>query len=241
MNNDNTKKDIISNGASISFVLPMYNEREAIEDTVEEVSIIAKAITDDYEIIISDDASTDGSFEIAERLSRKVTYLKVVRLEKNSKFGGALALGLKNASKDIIIYTDSDLPISLLDIKKSLPLMENADIVTATSIVKKGENLKRKVISLGYNFLLKILFNINIKDVNSGYKIYRKSVIKDMEFISQSPFIDAEIFLLAKKKNAKIVEYPIIFRPRRQGKSKVARMSVIFQTFLDMVKFRFKR
>jgi len=223
---------------NISFVLPMYNEREAIEDTVEEIRIIARALSDDYEIIISDDGSTDDSVEIARRLAKENSDIKVVCLEKNTKFGGALAAGLKEASKDIILYTDSDLPISLLDIKKSIPMIKNADIITATSIVKKGENLKRRFISWGYNFLLRVLFNINIKDVNSGYKIYRKSILNGMDFISHSPFIDAEIFLRAKAKNAKIVEYPLIFRPRRQGTSKVARVSVIAQTFLDMIRFK---
>jgi len=223
---------------SISFVLPMYNEKEAIEDTVEEVRIIADAITDEYEVIISDDASTDDSFTIARGLSEKDPRIKVIRQKKNTKFGGALAAGLKHATKDIILYTDSDLPISLLDIKKSLPLIDNADIVTAASIIKKGENIKRKIISKGYNLLLAILFNIRINDVNSGYKIFRREVLQGMEFISRSPFIDAEIFLKAKRKKARIVEYPIIFRTRRQGSSKVARLSVIMQTFVDMIRFR---
>lgn len=229
------------NKFSISFVLPMYNEREAIEDSTEEVRIIAKALTDDYEIIMSDDASTDGSADIAEELSKKDANIKIIRLQKNSKFGGALAAGLREATKDIVIYTDSDLPISLLDIKKSLPMIEAADIVTAVSMVKKGDNIKRKIISKGYNLLLKVLFGMKIRDVNSGYKIFKKSILKNMTFISKSPFIDAEIFIKAQRKGAKIVEYPLIFRSRRQGVSKVARISVIVQTFIDMVKFRLNR
>lgn len=223
---------------SVSFVLPMYNEEEAIEDTLEEIRIIAEAISGDYEIIISDDASTDRSVAIAEKEAESDPKIKILKLEKNTKFGGALANGLKNASKDIILYTDSDLPISLLDIKKSLPMIEDADIVTAVSIVKKGENLKRKIISMGYNFLLHALFKMKLRDINSGYKIYRRKMLEGMDFISRSPFIDAEIFLRAAKKGAKITEYPLIFRPRRQGVSKVASISIIIQTFMDMFKFK---
>ncbi len=224
---------------SISFVLPMYNEREAIEDTVEEIRIIAKSLTSDYEIIIADDASTDGSAQIADRLTKEDSRIKVVRLLSNTKFGGALIAGLKQATKDILIYTDSDLPVSFLDIKKSLLLLEDADIVTATSIVKKGENIKRKIISRVYNFLIQTLFKANIKDINSGYKIYKRDVLKGMDLKSASPFIDVEIFLKAKASGAKIKEYPLIFRPRRQGVSKVSRIPVILQTFLDMLKFKF--
>ncbi len=226
---------------SISFVLPMYNEREAIEDTVEEIRIIAKSLTSDYEIIIADDASTDGSAEIADRLTKEDSRIKVVHLLSNTKFGGALIAGLKQATKDIIIYTDSDLPVSFLDIKKSLLLLEDADIVTATSIVKKGENIKRKIISRVYNFLIQTLFKTNIKDINSGYKIYKRGIFKGMDLKSASPFIDVEIFLRAKASGAKIKEYPLIFRPRRQGVSKVSRVPVILQTFLDMLKFKFSK
>ena len=226
---------------SISFVLPMYNEREAIEDTVEEIRIIAKSLTSDYEIIIADDASTDGSAEIADRLTKEDSRIKVVHLLSNTKFGGALIAGLKQATKGIIIYTDSDLPVSFLDIKKSLLLLEDADIVTATSIVKKGENIKRKIISRVYNFLIQTLFKTNIKDINSGYKIYKRGIFKGMDLKSASPFIDVEIFLRAKASGAKIKEYPLIFRPRRQGVSKVSRVPVILQTFLDMLKFKFSK
>lgn len=226
---------------SISFVLPMYNEAEAIEDTIEEISIIAKDVSSDYEVIISDDASTDGCYQKAVALSKKYPNLKVVRVGRNTKFGGALANGIKNASKELVLYTDSDLPISLLDIKKALPLIKNADIVTAVSKIKKGDTLKRKIISAGYNALLKLLFGLDINDVNSGFKIYKRSVVKNMVFFSESPFIDAEIFLRAKKIGAKIAEYPIIFRTRRQGVSKVARLEVIIQTFKDMLKLKFTK
>lgn len=227
------------NPYSISFVLPMYNEREAIEDTVEEIRIIAKSLTSDYEIIIADDASTDGSSQIADRLTKEDSRIKVVHLLYNTKFGGALIAGLKQATKDIVIYTDSDLPVSFLDIKKSLLLLEDADIVTATSIVKKGENIKRKIISSVYNLLIQTLFKANIKDINSGYKIYKRDILKGMDLKSASPFIDVEIFLRARASGAKIKEYPLIFRPRRQGVSKVSRIPVILQTFLDMLKFKF--
>ncbi|MDD5438813.1 MAG: glycosyltransferase family 2 protein [Candidatus Omnitrophica bacterium] len=226
---------------SVSFVLPMYNEREGIEDTVEEVRIIARAIADDYEIIIVDDASTDGSADVAEAARQGGRDITVERLSKNSKFGGALALGLQDARKEIIIYTDADLPISLLDIKKSLPLIEQADIVTAVSKVKKGENLKRKIISWGYNFLLGMFFDIKIRDVNSGYKIFRRSILEGITFTSRSPFIDAEILIRAKERGARITEYPLIFRPRRQGTSKVAKFAIMAQTFKDMFFFKFFR
>jgi len=219
----------------------MYNESAGIEDTIEEVRIIASALTDDYEIVLVDDASPDGSADLAEAAAAKDPRVRVKRLTENSKFGGALALGLKTAVKDIIIYTDADLPVSLLDIKKALPLIDDADIVTAVSKVKKGDNFKRKVISWGYNFLLNVLFDIRIKDVNSGFKIFRRPILEGLDFISKSPFIDAEIFIKAKRRKGRIAECPLIFRRRRQGVSNVARFSIIVRTFRDMLAFKFTK
>lgn len=225
-------------GYSISFVIPMYNERETIKNTINEICAITNTLTDDYEIIISDDASDDGCADIAEELSKSRPNIKVLRLAKNTKFGGALAAGLKHAAKEIVIYTDSDLPITMSDIKKSVPIIAHADIVTGVSIVKKGASVKRKAISMVYNFLVRSLFGLNIKDVNSGYKVFRKELLRGMELLSRSPFIDAEIFVKAKERGAKILEYPLIFQPRRHGTSKVARMSVILQTFIDMLRLK---
>ena len=223
----------------ISFVLPMYNEAEAIEDTLKEIVSVAGHLSDNYEIIVVDDGSTDNSSAIADNISKKNSKIITIHLEKNTKFGGALKEGLKKATKEIVIYTDSDLPVGLEDIKKTVPMLDSADIVTATSMVKKGENIKRKIISAVYNLLIQVLFRTGIRDINSGYKIYKREILQDMDLRSNSPFIDVEIFIKAKKKNAKIIEYPIIFRPRKKGVSKISRVPVIIQTFLDMLICRF--
>jgi glycosyltransferase involved in cell wall biosynthesis len=226
--------------SGISLVIPMYNESKTIEDTVKKLTAMAAELADDYEIIISDDASTDGSPAIIDRIAGKNPRVKTEHLKKNTKFGGALSAGLKRAEKEVIIYTDSDLPIDFDDIKEALLLLDGGDIVTAYSKVRKGETLKRKIMSRGYNFLIQTLFRTNIKDINSGFKIYKKKVIEDMDLVSNSPFVDVEIFVRALRKNFTVKQYPIIFRYREHGKSYISRPAVIFQTLLDMLRFRLK-
>lgn len=223
---------------SISFVLPMFNESGNIEDTIRRIKSLAGELTDDYEIVIADDASTDGSADIAENLAKTDPIIKVIRLSKNTKFGGAFAKGFKGASKDVIIYMDSDMPADEKDIKASFFLIDGNDIVTGYSKVKKGENIKRKVISVVYNLLVQTLFGLSIKDINSGYKVVKRSVIEGIEFISQSPFVDVEIFIHAKKKGCKVLQFPLVFKPRPAGKSYIARLPVILATFRDMLKVR---
>ncbi len=227
------KKDL-----GLSFVLPMYNESANIRRTVRAIQDIAGELTDNYEIIIVDDASTDNSAEVVENISLKNAAVKLFRMDKNTKFGGAFAKGLKNAQKEVIVYMDSDLPVGIEDIKASVPLILDNDIVTGYSKVKKGDTITRKIISGVYNFIVRTLFGLKVKDINSGYKIVKKKVIDDMNFISKSPFVDVEIFIHAKKHGYKIRQYPLIFLSRSAGKSYIARLPVILATFLDMFKVR---
>lgn len=226
---------------SISFVIPMYNELGGIARTVKELTKIGAELSDDYEIIISDDASSDGSNFIVENLAKADARVKLERLSKNTKFGGALRAGISRARKEIIVYTDSDLPVSREDIKGALSLLDGCDIVTAVSAVKKGENLKRVIISRVYNFLIQFLFKTNIKDINSGFKIYRRKIFDGMELISESPFIDVEIFVRALRKKCVIKEYTLIFKKRGFGISYISRPAVVFKTLTDMLRFKWQK
>jgi glycosyltransferase involved in cell wall biosynthesis len=216
----------------------MFNEKDNIAQTVDKIRSIAAGLSDDYEVIVVDDGSTDGSGDIIDEIAGRESAVKAFHMERNSKFGGAFAEGFRRASKDIIMYMDSDMPVSEEDIKESFKMIKGADIVTGFSKVRKGENFKRKMISTVYNFLVQVLFDLNIMDINSGYKIVRKSLVDDLRFISKSPFIDVELFLHARKKNGKVLQYPLIFHPRTGGKSYISRLPVIWATFVDMIKVK---
>ncbi len=219
------------NRPSISFVLPMYNEAANIENTARTLVSIAREICDDYEIIIVDDASADGSGDLADKLARADNHIRSIRLKSNTRFGGALNEGLIGASKEAVIYTDADLPVRKEDIKEALKLLDGADIVTAYSLAIKDSSLKRIIISKGYNFLVRLLFGLKMRDMNSGFKIYKKKVLEGLVLRSRSPFIDVEIFCEAIKKGFIIEQYGLIFLLRVKGKSTIARFDVLMRSF----------
>lgn len=225
----------------ISFVFPMFNEADNIEDTIRVTTDLAKEICDDYEIIVSDDASTDNSADIVDSLVRKDIHIKLIRLKKNTKFGGALKAGLENASKELVLYMDSDLPVRHDDIKIMLGLLDSADTVTAYSLVIKDASLKRIIMSKGYNFLVRLLFGLKLRDINSGFKIYKRKAIEGLKLISRSPFIDAEIFSEIERRGGKIKQYGLVFELRTKGRSTISRLGVVIRTFWDMIKYRFSK
>ena len=226
---------------SISFVFPMFNEAENIEAAISRAAALAEDVSDDYEIIVVDDASTDGCGKIVDRLASKDSRIKSIRLEKNTKFGGALNEGLKKVTKAIALYTDSDFPAKEEDMKKALELMKEADIVTVYSLVTKDASLKRIIMSRVYNFLVNLFFGLDIRDINSGLKIYRKEVLQGLSLKSKSPFIDVEIFAEAVKRNFKIKQYGLVFEFRTKGRSAISRPAVVLRTFRDMLVYKFLR
>lgn len=223
---------------SVSFVLPMFNEADNIESTIRRAAELAAQISDDYEIVVADDASTDGSGGLVDRIAAKDPRVKSIHLKINSKFGGALKCGLMAATKDVVIYTDSDFPAREEDIKKALNLLDEADVVTAYSLVTKDLSPKRVVISRVYNFLVQLLFGFHLKDINSGLKIYKREVLEGLKLRSKSPFIDVEIFAEALRRGFRIKQYGLIFELRAKGSSTISRPSVVARTFWDMIAYR---
>jgi glycosyltransferase involved in cell wall biosynthesis len=219
----------------------MFNEAENIAETIRRTTALASQICDDYEIVIADDASTDGSADIVAKLATRDEHIKLARLKVNTKFGGALKEGLKTAAKEIVVYTDSDLPAKEDDIKGALELLSGTDIVTAYSLVLKDASLKRIIMSKGYNFLVRIMFGLKIRDINSGLKIYRKKAIEGLDLKSRSPFVDVEIFAEAQRRGFKIKQYGLIFDLRIRGESTISRMSVVMRTFWDMLRYKLSR
>lgn len=226
---------------SVSFVFPMFNEIDNITCTIRRASALAAQISDDYEIVVVDDASTDGSGDVVDKMAREDKHIVPVRLSVNTKFGGALNAGLMAATKDVIVYTDSDFPAKEDDIKKAIEFLCEADVVTAYSLVIKDPSLKRVVMSKVYNFLVGILFGFRLRDINSGLKIYKRQVLEGLSLKSKSPFIDVEIFAEAIRRGFKIKQYGLVFDQRTGGSSTISRMSVVARTFRDMIAYKLGR
>ena len=219
----------------------MYNEAENIAVTIERASRLARSLAGDYEIVIADDASTDGSGAVVDAIAARDGRVKSVRLQANTSFGGALNAGLMAASKEVVIYTDADFPAREEDIRKALDLLDGADVVTAYSLVVKDASPKRVIMSKVYNLLVRALFRLRIRDMNSGLKIYKKKVLEGLQLRSKSPFIDVEIFAEAVKRGFTIREYGLVFDRRTKGRSSIARPSVVARAFFDMLSYRFSR
>ena len=221
---------------SISFVFPMYNEKDNIEEMIFRTMAVGPELSDDYEIVIVDDASTDGCGEMVDRIAEKHPQVRCIHHPKNRKLGGALRTGFAAATKDLVLYTDSDLPIDMNDIKLVLPYMAQADLLIGYRLVRT-EGLRRRVISRAYNSLIRRAFGLRVRDVNFAFKVLRREVVKTIELHSEGSFIDAEIILETMRHGFRVREVGMMFYQRTAGKSSLAGTGVILKILQELVEY----
>ena len=222
---------------SLSFVFPMYNEIGNVERCVAEALATGRKITSDLEIVLVDDASTDGCGALADQLAERHSELRVVHHAQNRKLGGALRTGFAAASKDWILYIDSDLPIQMDDALKAIPVTANADMVIGNR-QGRAEGPKREIMSWVYNRLIRVLFGLNVRDVNFAFKLFRRTVLEQIQLQAEGSFIDAELLIEAHKAGFQIAELPLRYYERTAGVSTLASGSVVIKLLREMAAYR---
>jgi glycosyltransferase involved in cell wall biosynthesis len=218
----------------------MFNEIDNIEQMVLSTMAVTDTITNDYEIIVVDDASTDGCGELIDKLAEKYPKIKPIHHPRNRKLGGALKTGFYNAKNDIVIYIDSDLPIDLNDIKLALPMIEDADVVIGYRLMRT-ESMRRKVQSRIYNWIIRLLFGLKVKDVNFAFKVFKREILDKISLHSEGSFIDAELLIEALRLNYKIKEIGLMYYPRSAGESKLSGLGVIMKILKELNEYRKRR
>lgn len=222
--------------SSLSFVFPMYNEIGNVERTVREATEVGRRITTDLEIVLVDDASTDGSGELADRLAGENPHLRVVHHATNRKLGGALKSGFAAATREWVLYIDSDLPIRMEDALAAVPLTDRAEMVIGYRM-NRCEGPKREIMSWCYNRLIRLLFGLRVRDVNFAFKLFRREVLRSVTLHSEGSFIDAELLLGARSVGYRIAEIGMNYYPRVAGTSTLASPKVVLKLLQEMFRY----
>ncbi len=219
---------------SITFFFPMWNEEEQIERTVAAAREAGERLqvegeVDDYDILIVDDASTDSTGAIADRLARDDPRVRVVHHPSNRKLGGSLKTGFAEATGSLVLYTDADLPFDLLDVEKAIRLLRiyEADIVSAYRFDRTGEGPRRLVYSYAYNHLVQVALGLKLRDVNFAFKLVRHEVLDKVELRSEGSFIDVELLARAEAAGFRIIQFGVDYFPRSRGVSTLSSWPVI--------------
>lgn len=222
----------------ISLVIPAYNEEESIERAIEASANFLSSITNDYEIIIVDDASSDRTGQIIDRYAQSNPNVKPIHNKSNLGSGRSLFIGLKKARYDFILTNFADLPFDIRDLPGVLALFEEEDIdfAVVTRKDRKANPIYRKITSLANYWLIKILFSLKIRDFQF-VQVYKKKVIDAIDVQSKGTFVPPEIIIKALRKGFKMKEYSATFYPRLAGSAKCGSLKIILQTIYEIITF----
>jgi glycosyltransferase involved in cell wall biosynthesis len=225
--------------SSLSIVLPAYNEEENVAAAVEEVSDVAQQLEMEYEIILVNDGSTDRTGEIGRELERRIPHFRLVEHYPNRGYGGSLKAGFEAAAKDLIVFTPGDKQFVFGEIDRFLGEIDNADIVSGYR-AERQDSLIRKLNAFGWNTLVSMLFGRLCRDIDCGFKMFRREILDHVNIVSDGAMIDTEFLAGAKARGFRIAEVPVTHLPRTAGEATGANVGVIVKAFRDLAHFRLR-
>ncbi len=217
----------------ISLCIPMYNESSIIDATLETVSDYMEANFEDYEVIFSDDGSTDSCRAAVEAFSNP--RIRAVGYEKNKGKGAAIRNGVMNAVGDIILFTDCDLAYGLDVVKQAVSMFEanpDADMVIGSRNLSQdgyeGYTFVRKLASKVYIKCLALAAGFKLSDSQCGFKSFRRDTAHKIfsECEVNGFAFDFEVLIKANNLGAKILEMPVKVINHRESKVNVLRDSI---------------
>jgi len=224
---------------NLSVLIPVYNE----ENTVEEIIKRVEATKIVSEIIVVDDASTDGTKKILDRIAQEKR-IKFFSHEKNKGKGAALRTALAASSGDLLIVQDADLEYDPKDYEKLLiPIKEGmADVVYGSRFLggpRRPILFWNMIANKILTFLTNILYNNILTDMETGYKLFKREIIMNIPFKSNKFDFEPEITAKLLKRKVRIFEVPITFNPRDYSEGKKIGMRDAFQALWAIIKYRF--
>ena len=220
---------------SVTLFFPVYNDEHTVRRVTEKALKVLSDVAEEYEVIIIDDGSPDRSGEIADELALEHACVRVVHHGVNRGYGEALKSGFNQAQYEWICAIDGDDEYDVLDLHKLIRLRDFYDLIITFRYVKLYSGI-RVFVSWVYNRLVRAIFRAPYRDISTGLRLVRRSVIKEVELASSSPFIGAELTIKTMLKGFRVGEVGIQTFPREFGRGESVSIPNIFATIQDLIR-----
>jgi glycosyltransferase involved in cell wall biosynthesis len=219
---------------SISVFFPAYNDVGSIGKIIHTMAWLLPKLTDDYEIVVVDDGSSDGTGDLLRILANEYPFLKIIHHGVNRGYGAALITGFANCSKDLIFYTDGD---GQYDVEE-LPLLlttfgDDVDIVNGYKI-SRSDPKHRVVAGLIYRSLIRWLFRLKVKDVDCDFRLFRRRLLDRTRLTCDSGVICVEMMKRFQDLGCRVIEVPVHHYHRYHGSSQFFRYRHLRRVFVQL-------
>ena len=225
---------------SITVFFPAYNDAGSIRTLVETALGVLPMLADEYEVLIIDDGSTDATGAIIDDLAAHHPAVRAIHHERNTGYGGALRSGFRQASKDLVFYTDGDGQYDVREIVLLHARMTPAvDVVNGYKITR-SDPVARRVIGWCYKWMARSVFRLPIRDVDCDFRLIRRSAVERIELKSSSGAICVELVHQLRRAGCAFAEVPVHHYPRVHGRSQFFTVGRIARTALDLCRVRLR-
>jgi len=223
----------------LSVFFPAHNEVANLERTVDAALAVVKGLTlREYEIVVVDDGSTDGTSGLADELASRHSGVRVVHHGTNRGYGAALKSGLESARLDWIFYSDADCQFDLSELALLLPFAEDHDAVIGYR-AQRSEGAARKVNQFLWTRLVRAVVGLDVRDVDCAFKLLRRSYVEQvLPLEADGAVISAELLVKLQRAGARVKQVPVTHHPRPAGKPSGASPRVIARAFRELFRLR---
>ena len=220
----------------LTVFFPAYNDSGTIASLVITALQTARSLTPDFEVIVVDDGSADATAQIADELARTYPEVKVVHHGRNRGYGGALQSGFKAATRELVFYTDGDAQYDPAEMTRLWDALDDSvDLVNGYKI-SRSDPLHRIVIGRVYHHTVKLLFGLNVRDVDCDFRLLRRSIFAQISLEKTSGVICLEMMKKIQDAGFRIAEVPVHHYHRAHGKSQFFNFRRLFKTAIDVAK-----
>jgi glycosyltransferase involved in cell wall biosynthesis len=221
--------------AGVSIVLPCFNEGPNVADAVRAASGAAAEHAADFEVIVVDDGSSDGTAQIAARLADEDRHVRLVVHPSNRGYGGAVRTGLRAARMPWVLLTDADLQFDLRELAAFVPLAGEADLIAGWRIARQ-DPAHRRLNAAAWNWLMHRRFKLPVRDVDCAFKLVRRDLLDQIALTSAGAMISTELVVRAVAAGATVREVGVHHLPRVAGEQSGASPRVVVKAFRELTR-----
>ena len=226
-----------------------HNERPLIEGFIARLDDLLRRTVEDYEIVVIDDGSTDGTREVLRALSQKNPRIVLGENEKNLNVGHCFRRAVKAARKEFLFWQTVDWSYDLANLRRYLELLREFDVVAGSRWEKarffprlfspsylraRSDSLPKALVSIANYLLVRLLFRLPLTDYQNT-SIYPTALIRSFEYESDSSFANPESLFRAYWRGMRIAEVPVGFIPRAAGRAKGTRLKAVRRSVADIL------